>query len=810
MSKILIVGGVAGGASAAARLRRLSEDYEIVLFERGEYISFANCGLPYYIGNVITDRNKLFVETKEGMSKRFKLDVRNNTEVISINRKKKTVECTDLVNNKSYTENYDYLILSPGATPIKPTVSGFDREFVFTMRNVPDTDKIYNFINDSSVKHAVVIGGGFIGVEMAENLRHRGIEVTLVDMQNQIMGNVDFEMAQFLHEEMMRNNVQLILDDAVSEVTSDKIVKTKKGENIKTDMVILAIGVKGETKLAVDADLDIGKRGNILVNDQLKTNDDSIFAVGDAIEVKHFISGEKVIIPLAWPANRQGRIVADIINGSDVKYKGTMGTSVAKIFDLTMATTGLNEKDLNRLGVKYHAVHVNRNNHAGYYPGATPIVFKIIFKKVTGEILGVQGVGRDGVEKRIDVIATAIKFGAKITDLADIELSYAPPFGSAKDPVNILGYVGTNVIDGIYNEVHWYDVDEIISNGEYFLDVRTPREVELGKIEGTVNIELDELRDRLSEIPRDKDIYVTCQVGHRGYLAVRILQENGFKKVYNLSGGYKIYAIAKKCCRDKFQPVEQLKTKIVKGSVDIIADINIDACGLQCPGPIMQIANAVKKANVGEVIKISASDFGFLTDVASWCDKTGNTLLDLSTTTDTVTAFVKKGTDLKSKKVINDDKSTTMVCFSGDFDKVMATLIIANGSVAMGHNVSIFFTFWGLNVLRKSKKVKVKKTLIEKMFGKMMPRGTKKLTLSQMNMLGMGTKMIKGIMKKKNVFSLEELLQQAMDSGVKMIACTMSMDLMGIKKEELVDGIEYGGVASYISDAEESNVTLFI
>lgn len=543
MKKIVIVGGVAGGATAAARLRRLSEKDQIVMFERGEYISFANCGLPYYIGEVITDRKKLLVQTVEGMSKRFQLDIRNVTEVTKINRDKKTVTVQNVLSDEQYEESYDVLILSPGAKPIVPPIPGIkEAKNIFTLRNVPDTDKMKAYVDNHKPKHAVVIGGGFIGVEMAENLVERGVDVTLVEMANQVMGPLDIEMASIVHTHMKEKGVHLILEDGVKAFENEgQQIILNSGRTLESDMTVLAIGVKPENQLAKDAGLELGIRGTIKVNEHLQTSDPSIYAIGDAIEVKHYIHNVETFIPLAWPANRQGRLVADHIHGRDVKYHGTLGTSIAKIFDLTVAATGCNEKMLKQHNLPYEVIHIHPLHHAGYYPNAKQMTLKLIFDQETGEIYGAQAIGEDGVDKRMDVIATAIKGGLTVMDLPDLELSYAPPFSSAKDPVNLAGYVATNVVEKAVETVQWHEIDNIVANGGFLIDVRNPNEVEKGSIHGSVNIPLDDLRDRLHELPKNETIYVTCQVGLRGYLATRILEENGFK-AKNLDGGYKLYS----------------------------------------------------------------------------------------------------------------------------------------------------------------------------------------------------------------------------------------------------------------------------
>ncbi|WHX27852.1 CoA-disulfide reductase [Virgibacillus halodenitrificans] len=543
--KIIIIGGVAGGSTAAARLRRLNEESNIIIFEKGEYISFANCGLPYYIGGTITDRDKLLVQNVKDMSLRYNLDIRIFSEVIKIDRQAKKVFVKNVQSGEIYEETYDKIILSPGARPVVPPIPGIDKaKTLFTLRNMEDTDRIKSFINKHLPRKAVVIGGGFIGLEMAENLHDQGIKVTVVEMSEQVMAPLDKEMAAIIHNHLQEKGIELILGDGVKSIENNgQSILTQKGNKMETDLILLSIGVRPENELALQAGLSTGKRGGIQVNQKLQTNDPSIFAIGDAIEVNDFTNKQPTMIPLAWPANRQGRLVADIINGKDVQYNGTLGTSIAKVFDYTVASTGNNEKILNRLGKPYEVIHIHPVSHAGYYPGAVPIALKLIFDKTSGTIYGAQAVGKDSVDKRIDVIATAIKGGLTVKDLPDLELAYAPPYSSAKDPVNMAGYVASNIMEGEVDTIQWHEIDRILADGGTLIDVRRPEEWENGHITGATSIPLDELRDRLDDLPKEETIYVNCQVGLRGYIAARILAENGFK-VKNLDGGWKTYETA--------------------------------------------------------------------------------------------------------------------------------------------------------------------------------------------------------------------------------------------------------------------------
>lgn len=823
-NKVIIVGGVAGGASTAARLRRLDEKVEIILFEKGEYISFANCGLPYYIGGTIEDRDQLLVQTVEQMHKKFNIDVRNLSEVIKIDKENKRVKVKNHKTGEEYEETYDTLVLSPGAQPMKPPIPGIGAcENLFTLRNIPDMDAIKGYIDEEAPKKAVVIGGGFIGLEMLENLHDRGLELTLVEAMQQVMAPLDYEMATIIHEHLIDKNVDLILGDGVKSFENKgKKIILQSGREIETDMIILSIGVKPETTIAKEAGINLNERGAIVVDEHMKTSDPSIYALGDAVEIMDFVSKKPAMIPLAWPANRQGRIVADNICGKTSVYKGTLGSSVAKVFDYTVAATGNNEKLLKSQGRKYKAVHIHPGSHAGYYPGAYPIAYKMLFDPNTGEILGAQGVGMDGVEKRIDIIATAIKGGLTIFDLQDVETCYAPPYNSAKDPVNMMGYYAANIMEGLLDTIQWYEVDDLDLSNSLIVDVREPLEVETGMISNSINIPLGRLRDSLKDLPRDKKVYITCQVGLRGYIACRILKENGFSCA-DIDGGVKTYLgvkRAEKRLREQGK-LERGESKAMaenhKEASNIKAQITLNACGLQCPGPIRKVYEKMQEMNPGDILEVKASDPGFGRDIGAWCEKTNNKLLkaEFSKEDKAFVASIEKGNGVLSPQCPtgiqgNLKNGATMVVFSGDLDKAIAAFIIATGAASMGKDVTMFFTFWGLNILKSKDKPKVSKDTMEKMFDMMLPGDTSKLGLSKMNMAGMGPKMIKQIMKKHNVDDIDTLIKNAIAMGVKVVACAMSMELMGIKKEEFIEGVEIAGVATYLGATDDSNLNLFI
>ncbi|AIQ57750.1 FAD-dependent oxidoreductase [Paenibacillus borealis] len=822
---IVIIGGVAGGASAAARLRRLNEQDRIIIVERGEHVSFANCGLPYYIGETIDSRDKLFLQTPAGITARFNIEVRVFTEATGIDREHKLVHCRNVKTGEVDQIPYDIIVLSPGARPVVPPIHGIaDAQNLFTLRNIPDTDRIKAYVDISQPEHATIIGAGFIGLEMAENLRQRGLAVTVIDRGGQILNPLDPEMVRPLEEHMRLHGVELRLNEGVEAFEQQgSLLRLTSGEELKTDMVIMAIGVSPENELARSSGLELGIRGAVKVNASLQTSDPAIYAVGDVIEVKDRIQGFDTMVSLAWGANRQGRLAADHINGRESSYSGAMGTAIIKIFDLTAALTGNNEKTLKTLGVAYEAVHIHPNSHAGYYPGAAPIAMKLLFNPQTGVIYGAQAVGSSGVDKRIDVIATAIRGNLKADELADIELSYAPPFSSAKDPVNMAGYVASNIMEGLVRNLQWHEVDDFTRSGGLIIDVRDEVERIAGSISGSINIPLPELRDRLSEIPCNQKIAVSCQVGLRGYIAARMLSQYGYP-VKNVDGGYKTYAAMAESEPQNLEKQGTLASSTAPAPASAVVRVKepkgeqrliLDACGLQCPGPILKIYETIKSMETGQQVEITATDFGFAADIRQWCSKTHNTLESVDVSGGKVKALVRKGVrkaDADTLPVQNFQvtEGTTLVVFSGDLDKTIASFIIASGAAAMGKQVTMFFTFWGLNVLRRGKPPKVKKSVLDRMFGMMMPRGTRKLPLSRMNMGGLGSMLIRYTMKRKNVDSLEQLMQGALDAGVKLMACSMSMDIMGIAREELIDGIEIGGVASYLGAAEDSAVNLFV
>jgi len=827
MKTYVIVGGVAGGAGTAARLRRLDEEARIILFERGEHISYANCGLPYYAGNKITERSRLFVVTAERFTEVFNVEVKTRHEVQSIHKEEQYVSVVDLQTNETFTQYYDTLVLSPGAAPVRPRIPGIDDPAIFSLRSVSDIDAIVQKLEESRVTRAVVVGGGFIGLEMAENLKERQMRVTLVEALDQVMNVIDYDMAAIVQQHMRDKGIELFLKDGVKSFEREKgelKVTLASGTVIETDMVILSIGVRPDTKIAHDAGLALGRNGAISVDAQFTTSDPHIKAVGDAIEFPSPFTKEPITVPLAGPANKQARLVAEsIVQGTCRPYSGTIATSIAKIFDLTAASTGMTGKQLAMHEIPYAEVLTHAGSHAGYYPNSLQLAVKILFDPTSGRIYGGQAVGYAGVDKRIDVLAAYVKKEGTIRDLADFEQAYAPPYSSAKDPLNMVGFIAENVVDGYSRVTTWDQLPALREQKALFLDVRTPEEFDLGSLPHAVNIPHTEIRSRLAEIPNDRPIVVFCAMGVRGYLAERILAQHGYTDIRNLMGGYKTW----QAVTNELDAVEHPKNAHIAlftpspgeedGSPRAPQSDSIklvDACGLQCPGPILTMKKTMDSMSQGDFLRVLATDPGFNRDVQSWSKLTGNRLVSLETKDGTIEAVLEKGPGSAVGKVSSSapaaQNGASIIVFSNDMDRVLAAFVLANGAAATGRNVTMFFTFWGLTVLRTKRTGRVKKDFMGRMFNMMLPKGMDDLALSQINFGGIGPKLMKKRMKQKHVDQLRSMYTQARMAGVRMVACQMSMDIMGIPEAELLDGVEIGGVATYMEAASESGVNLFI
>ena len=806
--KYVIIGGVAGGATAAARLRRQDENCDIVLIEKGKHISYANCGLPYYIGGVITDRDRLFVQTPEAFSRRFRIDVRTENEAMSINTEAKVVIIKDKEHG-TYSESYDKLLLAPGSSPVRPPLPGIDSEGIFTLRNVADTDHIKDFIDNHPKGRSIIVGGGFIGLEMAENLVHAGWSVSVVEMGEQVLAPIDYSMASFVHQELADHGVRLHLGKAVQsfEKTGEAInAMLSDGQRLTADMVLLSIGVRPNTQLAKDAGLSLGKRG-ISVNKYMQTSDADIYAVGDAVEYAHPITGEPWLNLLAGPANRQARVAADnLVKGNVETYEGSVGTAVAKVFSLTVASTGLPAKQLKQRGIAYASSTTTSASHASYYPGSFPLTTKLTFDPKTGQLYGAQCIGHDGADKRIDQLALIVKRKGTIADLIALEQAYAPPFSSAKDPIAIAGYVAGNIINGSMPVIYWRELRDTDRKTITIIDTRTKEEYALDAIDGAINIPLDDLRERIEEIPHDKPIVLYCAVGLRGYLAQRILLGHGFTDVRNLSGGYKLYASATRTSWSTSTTEDQPKAKAAPATM-----LRLDACGLSCPGPIIKLKETIDSMAEGSQVEVTATDPGFPRDAKAWCKSTGNSFISASEEGGLHKVVISKGgTPPAPPQATAPQRNKTLIMFSDDLDRAIATFVLANGAAATGTKVSIFFTFWGLNVIKKEHKPRLKKDFFGKMFSWMLPSSSRKLHLSRMSFFGLGDRLIRHIMRRKNIEQLEDHRRAAQKAGVEFIACQMTMDMMGIAKEELIDGVTVGGVATYMQRAEQANVNLFI
>jgi NADPH-dependent 2,4-dienoyl-CoA reductase/sulfur reductase-like enzyme/peroxiredoxin family protein/rhodanese-related sulfurtransferase/TusA-related sulfurtransferase len=824
--KIVVVGGVAAGMSIAARARRLDEFAEIVVFERGHHVSFANCGLPYHIGEAIKDRSRLMLQTPESLRESLDIDVRNGVEVVSIDRAAKAVRARVVKSGAEYDEPYDKLALAPGADPVRPPLPGIDLPSVHVLRRIGDMDTIKAKVDGEGgkdraggVRHAVVIGAGYIGLEMAENLHERGVKVEVVEMADQIMPPLDREMTTAMENYLRVHGIVLHLRTAAAAFTlrpnGRTQVELKNNTFLETDLVILAAGVRPSVALAEAAGLELGPRGGIKVDKHLQTSDPSIWAAGDAVEVEHTVLPGSWLIPLAGPANRQGRVAAENICGRDTVFESTQGTSIVKVFDMVAGGTGASEKQLIAEGIPYLKVQTHPHGHAGYYPGTAMMHVKVIFSPDDGKILGAQIAGFDGVDKRLDVLATALRAGLTVYDLEQLELAYAPPFGSAKDPVNMAGFMGSNVLRGDLRL--WYSRDyPEATEGARIIDVRGPDEFAMWHLPGAENVPLKDLRRASEAWDTDVPIRLYCAVGFRSYLAYRALVQRGFADVRTLSGGmttFRAWHDVAPSEVDSAEPVisyaESASVAGPAGATGVVVDL--DCTGLACPGPIMKLQERIAALDPGDEVLAHVSDPGFRLDAPAWAAKNGHTLVELKPEGPGFAALFRKGGQAgASGPAARMKEKKTFVVFSGDLDKVLAAFIIANGAVAMGDEVAMFFTFWGLNALRRAGAPQKEKPAMDRVFAALMPTGPDRLRLSTMHMLGGGTAMIKKIMRDNNVPSLAELIASAQASGVKLVGCTMTMDLLGLTPEDLIDGVELGGVATMLGDANESNGTFFI
>ena len=799
--KTIIIGGVAAGASAAARLRRLDEHAQIILLEKGRSISYANCGLPYHLGGVIPDRDDLLVMAPEKFRDWFDIEVRTENEAVKIDRPGKLLHIRRS-DGSEYQESYDKLLIATGAVPAGEVT----QSRVLHLWTLGDMDRIAARLNGA--KRALIVGAGFIGLELAENLKARGLDVTIIQRSGHVLPTLDPEMAQPLADELTRAGIELRFGCQVKQYkeNADSVeVLLDCGDTLRADLAVVSTGVTPNSGLARECGLACGARGHIIVDEHMRTSDPDIYAAGDVVEVIDPVFGGPTAIPLAGPANKQGRIAADAIAGRDSAYRGSFGTSVVKVGSLTAASVGLTEKRLKQLGRSFRKLYLHPASNASYFPGGARMTLKLLFGD-DGTIYGAQIVGAKGVDKRIDTIAQAMRNHLTAPQLGELELAYAPPYSSAKDPVNFAGFVAENILRGLTDVVY----PDSIPADAVVLDVREPEEYELGCIPGALNFPLGSIRKRLEKLDRNKQYVTCCQVGLRGYLAERILKQHGFKAA-NLSGGWLAWKLFHP------QPVKRpdASADTVPPAGKTVAEAaplnTLDVRTLQCPGPVMKLKKTMGGLPDGAGIHLLAAPT-FEHDLQNWARGAGCRVENLIRTGVQLEADVFKASGSRSVQSASapKEKTVSMVVFSNDFDRAMAALILANGFAAAGAKVNLFFTFWGLSVLRKDPAPHVRKDLISRMFGWMLPNGATKLALSKMNMMGMGSAMMKSVMKRKGVLTLPELIRSAREAGVRFIACDMAMDVMGITREELVEIDEVAGVATFAALAGESSTALFI
>lgn len=839
--KLVVVGGVAGGASVAARARRLDESAEIVVLERGHHVSFANCGLPYHIGGVIADRDRLLLQTPESLRESLNIDVRIGSEVTAIDRAARTVTVRELDTGREYVEGYDALALCTGAEAIRPPLPGIDLPEVHVLRRIGDMDMIKAELDAdlalaaSGAREAVrcvVIGAGYIGLEMAENLKHRGAIVDVVEMSDQILPPLDHEMSVPVEHHLRSRGITLHLSTAAAAFTARAAggltVELTNSTFLEADVVILSVGVRPAVGLARAAGLELGEHGGLSVDTHMRTSDPHIWAAGDSVETPNAVLPGSWLAPLAGPANREARVAAENICGRTTEYRSTQGTSIVKVFDMVAGGTGATERQLLAAAVPYRAVHVHPSGHAGYYPGTAMMHIKLLFTPDSGAVLGAQVTGFDGVDKRLDVFATALRAGLTVWDLEELELAYAPPFGSAKDPVNMAGFVASNVLLG--DLTLWYAQDyPHATDGARIIDVRTAEEFSIWHLPGAENVPLATIRTAQAGWDPSGGLRLYCSVGFRSYLAFRALVQLGFTDVATLSGGSETFRAWHEVSPEADGPIapetSYAEAAEVLDAARIAAlrangtgvSVDLDCSGLACPGPIMRLSTEMKSLNAGDQIVVHVSDPGFASDAPAWARRNGHALLSIEPDGPGYVATIRKGgsaalavPDAQVVATATVTPKVSFVVFSGDLDKLIAAFIIANGAIAMGEEVSMFFTFWGLNSLRRNNPPKRKRSTMDKLFAGMMPAGADRLSLSQMSMMGAGTAMIKNVMKQNGVHSLPELMASAMAGGARIIGCTMTMDLLGIAETDLIDGVELGGVATFLAEAAESTTTLFI
>lgn len=830
--KFLIIGGVAAGASAAARLRRLDENAEIVLLERGKYVSYANCGLPYHLGGVIPRRESLLVASPEKFHDWYRIDVRTESEAISIDRAQKIVR-VQRADGSAYDESYNRLLLATGSSPIPMRLPGSNDSRIHALWTVPDMDEIQQILA-SGAKRAVIVGAGFIGLETAENLRERGLKVTVVELAPQVLPTMDASMSTPIAQELVSAGISLRTGRKVTafeHAGTALFAQLDDGEKLAADLVILSVGVRPNSELAAAAGLEVGPRGHVLVGADQRTSDPAIFAAGDVVEVFDPLTNGKTAIPLAGPASRQGRIAAEnMVSGvsealastfADTRYPGSFGAAILKVGRLAAGSVGLTQRRLRQLEIPHKKICLHPAASASYYPGSAPLHVQLLFAE-DGKILGAQIVGTKGTDKQIDVFTEAMRAGLTVFELATQEFAYAPPFLTAKAPANYAGMIASNVLKGLTKTI---DAESFSAEGTspenvQFLDMRQPEEFELGSIPGAKNLPLPELRDRLNELDPNQEYVTFCAVGLRGYLGERILRQRGFR-VRNLTGGFASWKMAHPApasLTPSASPEPRLEVPANPVSdAQTVPARELDVRGIPCPGPIVRLKKEMDALPDGAAIRLQAAAT-FLPDLKAWTRSNGHSIQNLFEEGDSLTALLQKKGAFSVSQTSSPtltaagtpaEESAAIVLFSNDLDRAMAALIIACGMASAGRKTGIFFTFWGLSVLRKNPAPPTRKSFVSRLFGWMLPKGSQKLSLSKMNFGGLGTAMMKTIMKSQNVAALPELIEQARALGVRFVACEMAMNVMGITRDELIEIDDVAGVASFVEMAKGGN-TLFI
>ena len=820
--KVIILGASICAIYAAKKLRRLNEDLDILIIDNNSDFSVENNSLPYFISDIISDKEKLIYEYIDELQSWYNIKIKRDSSISSINSLDKYVTFTD-GSGEIFTEDYDYLIAVPSGKIGKPDIAGINTTGIFMLNSLSEAEKAKVYISEKQIKSIVIVSESYKGIQLAESLKRKGKDIILIDFSKKQLLPFDDEFQAYIEQILANGNIKLIKNEEIisfSNIENEIFIKFKDDKQIITNMVIWCPAEKPDIEYFQNSGVAISTDGYVKVNNKMKTSVDNIYSIGNFIEITDpqnstddYIESENTYISQAATA-------AENICDVEAIFKKNKSSFAIKVLDITAAITGRTEINIKKSNTDYNVIHVNSYSHEPSYPNSTPVYLKLLFSP-NGLILGAQAMGNEGPEKIIDIISTVMHLGGDVFALKDLEFCFSPPLSMQKAIINTAGYMAENVLKGFTSLAYSKEINNFDIEKQILLDVRSEQEYKTSHIHGAINIPLDNLRDTIMHLDKSKEIIVYCRTGVRGYAAQRILSQGGFY-VKNLSGGYETYMLLNKSTQNSSQYEKDNDNITPKAFINdsnnvlknLIPSAKLDACGLSCPGPLLKVSSLVSKLEDGDILKVIASDQGFYTDIKAWCQRTNNKLLNISTDKGIITAFIQKSKIASTKSADDEiDKAKdnkTLIIFSGDLDKALASFIIANGAASMGKKVTMFFTFWGLNIIRKPKRIKLKKGFLDKMFGIMMPRGSKKLTLSRLNMFGIGGKLIRKVMKSKNIYSLEELIETAVKNGVEIVACQMSMDVMGIRKEELIDSAKIAGVGYYIGETEDSNLNLFI